>query len=176
MEKKSEEKTNNKKIDYLKELKFNIERANEITRLIENRRKSFLEINLALLPAFSIVVAVFSYVFNIWGIISISFSMILYFVITIKNIWINLKESETEDINPAICSYTRNFNINQHENFQEYNFQEDYDKQIRNLHKYQENYDTIAKQTRSITLIGIIILLISLILSVILNFIGMFFT
>ncbi len=32
MEKKSEEKTNNKKIDYLKELKFNIERANEINR------------------------------------------------------------------------------------------------------------------------------------------------
>ncbi len=135
-----------------------------------------MEINLALLPAFSIVVAVFSYVFNIWGIISISLSIVLYFVITIKNIWVNLKESETEDINPAICSYTRNFNINQYENFKEYNFKEDYDKQIRNLHKYQKNYDTIAKQTRSITLIGIIILLISLILSVILNFIGMFFT
>lgn len=174
--KDNKEDKSNKDGGYIEELKFNIERANEITRLIENRRKSFLKINLALLPAFSIVLAVFSYVYNIWGLISISISMIIYFVITIRNIGINLKKNETEDIKPAICSYTRNFNISQYKDFKGFDFEGDYGKQIRNLHKYQENYDNIAKKTRSITLKGIMILLISLILSIIINVIGIFFT
>ena len=38
--------------DKIADIKFNIERANEILRLYENRRKTFLEINLALLPSF----------------------------------------------------------------------------------------------------------------------------
>lgn len=162
--------------NYLEELKFNIQRANEITRLIENRRKSFLEINLALLPAFSIVLAVFSYVFNIWGLISISVSMSIYFGITIRNICINLRKNETDNIEPAICSYTREFDTNNINNIKDFDFEDDYKKQIKNLHKYQENYDNIAKKTRSITLKGIITLLISLIISIIINIIGIFFT
>ena len=168
----NKEKNSNNDNGYIEELKFNIERANEITRLIENRRKSFLKINIALISAFSIVLAVFSYVYNIWGLISISISMIIYFGITIKNICINLKRNETENIKPTICSYTRKFNISQYKNFKGFDFEGDYDKQIRNLHKYQENYDNIAKKTRSITLNGIMILLISLILSIIINVIG----
>lgn len=161
--------------DITADIKFNIERANEILRLYENRRKTFLEINLALLPAFSIVLGVFFNVFNVLGKISISFSICVYFIITIINIRYNLKEHKTEGIEPAICSYTRNFNFCQYETFDDYPFKIDYETQIKNLHKYQKNYDKIAKKTRCYTYNGLISLLILLIFSIIIDVIGIFF-
>ncbi len=162
------------KEDKTADIKFNIERANEILRLYENRRKIFLEINLALLPAFSIVLGVLFNVFNVLGKIFISISICVYFIITIINIRYNLKEHKTKDVEPAICSYTRNFNISQYDTLDDYPFKIDYEKQIKNLHKYQENYDMIAKKTRDYTYMGLISLLILLILSIIIDVIGIF--
>ena len=156
----------------IEDLKFNIERANEIVRLYENRRRVFLEINLALITAFSIIFGFLFNVFNILGKIFISISICIYFIITLRNISYNLKENITKGINPAICSYTRNFNITKIENFKEFPFEKDYETQLKNLHKYQENYDRIAKKTRDITFKGLKILLILLIISIIINTVG----
>lgn len=158
--------------DKIADIKFNIERANEILRFYENRRKTFLEINLALLPAFNIVLGVFFNVFNVLGKISISFSICAYFILTIINIRYNLKEHKTEGIEPAICSYTRDFDFCQYETLDDYPFKIDYETQIKNLHKYQNNYDKIAKKTRCYTFNGLKWLLYFLIVSIIINTIG----
>ena len=48
-------------------------------------------------------------------------------------------------------------------------FKEDYKTQIMNIHKYQENYDNLAKKTRCITLIGALFLFILFSISIIIG-------
>lgn len=160
------------KDDITLEIKYNIERANEIVRLYENRRRIFLEINLALVTAFSLVVGFLYNEFNILGKSSLTISIVVYFVITLENIHYNLKRNQTNNIEPTICSYSRGFNIEIYSNFKKFDFKEDYEKQLKNLHKFQENYDKVATKTRSYTFNGIKWLIYLLIVSIIINTIG----
>ncbi len=146
-------------------LKFNIERATEILRLLENRRKKFLDINLALASAFGVVTGVLFPIFDICGKISVAIAILVYFLITIINIGYNLLNHTTSDIEPSLCFF-RNYDWSK---YNEYIFKEDYKTQIMNIHKYQENYDNLAKKTRCITLIGALFLFILFSISIIIG-------
>lgn len=149
------------------DLRFNIERANEIVRLYENRQKIFLELNLALMTAYSLVLGVLFQFFNLCGKISISIAICVYFGFTLWNVKFNLKENKTLDTIETICfkGYEGDYS----------NFEDDYKNQIKNLHKYQQNYDKIAKKSRDITRKGLYVLIIGLGLSIIINMMGIFF-
>lgn len=113
---------------------------------------------------------------NLWGKIVITISVIGYLLLTLKNVYYNLKENKTENIEPTLCSYSRwkkedlsNLKIDS------YPFKKDLKTQIKNLLKYQENYDKIAKKSRDITRKGLYVLIIGLGLSIIINMIGIIF-
>ena len=173
-EKKEEKKErNNNKLK--EDLRFNIERANEIVRLSENRRYKFLEINLALVTAFSFLLIYILDNFNIAGKMSMITSMIIYFGLTSKNIVFNLQENRTKGIVKTLCS-ERGW---KHYEFgkimieiENYTFETDYKIQLINLHKYQKNYNKIGRETRIITLTGLMVLLITFFISIIINSFG----
>ena len=149
-----------------------MKRANEIVRLSENRRYRFLEINLALVTAFSFLLVYIFDNFNDAGKWSMITSMIIYFILTLANIIYNLRENRTKGIRKSICE-VRGWKYHRFGrkmmNIKNYNFEEDYKTQIINLHKYQQNYNKIGRNTRTITFTGLIILLITFIISITIN-------
>ncbi|MFX1568134.1 MAG: hypothetical protein ACFFCV_07180 [Promethearchaeota archaeon] len=154
------------------DLRFTIERANEIVRLLENRRYKFLEINLALVTAFSFLLVYILDNFNIAGKLSMLTSISIYFVFTMINIGYNLKENRTLGIRKSLCSY-RDWNYKDFmkfmENINENLFEDDYKDQIENLYEYQMNYNKIGKNTRLNTFTGLIILFFTFSISLIIN-------
>jgi len=126
---------NNQECDMKEDLRFNIERANEIVRLAENRKYKFLEINLALVAAFSFLLVYILDVFNNGGKFSMIISMIIYFIFSSANLVYNLKEKRTQGIETSICS-SRDWKPNEFEekmkNIDNYSFKDDYIKQIEN--------------------------------------------
>ncbi len=162
-------------INIKEDLRFNISRANEIVRLAEERRYKFLEINLALVTAFSFLLVYIMDIFNAGGKLSMIISFVIYFGFSSANFIYNLRENRTKGISKSICG-VRGW---KHHNFRkiminidEYSFEDDYKIQLVNLHKYQKNYNKIGITTRLLTLMGLLILLITFVISVIINTLG----
>lgn len=159
--------------DYkIADIKFNIERANEIVRLAENRRYRFLEINLALATAFSFLLVYILDNFNDAGKLSMIICIAIYFLLTLENIIYNLKENRTKGIIKTLCSNRgwkhRRF-LKKMNKVNDDTFKIDYKNQLINLHKYQKNYNKIGKDTRIMTLFGLCAFLATFLISIIIN-------
>ena len=167
---------NNQESITTEDLKFNIERANEIVRDAQKQVKTFLEINLALVTAFSFL---FVYIMDKYTDINVSefswgLSIIGYFLIIVVIIIYKLTYKTTKGIKKSICFYRHWKYHNLKKNLIEidtYSFKGDYKTQLLNLHKYQRNYDHCAKIIGNLTLIGILFLIISFITNIIINLI-----
>jgi len=154
------------------DLRFNIERANEIVRLAENRRYKFLEINLALVTAFSFLFVYILEAFNDAGKASITFSIVIYFAYTCWNIGYNLKENRTTRIKKVLCSsreWKHQDFIKKIKEMKKNQFRRDYKIQLINLHKYQRNYNKIGRKTRIYTFVGLIHFLTNFVISILVN-------
>lgn len=160
--------------DLIEDLKFNINRANEIVRLYENQKRYYLNLNVALITITSITYGVIYNYLNILGIISLICSLTLIFAISIGNFYYSSKSNETGDTKPTLCFYRDNDNPTL-ERLNKELILGDLKTQIMNLYKYQENYHNIAVSTRKNTLKVIISLLISFPASSIINLIAAFF-
>ena len=156
--------------DIVEILKFNINRANEIVRLYENQRNYYLNLNIALITITSITYGIIYNYLNIGGIISLISSLIFIFAFSIGNFYFSSKSNKTQDIKSTLCFYRDN-NNSLIEGLNKDSILGDLKTQIKNLYKYQENYNKIAVSTRRATLRGIMILLISFPASLIINLI-----
>ncbi len=156
------------------DLKFNIERAEGIVRLYENESRHFLELNLALISIYFIIYGLLLPIFNNWGKVLITISLIAYSISVIANIINHLIKNDTHkkyNITPTLCFK------GQCERYidcidEKTKFVLDYKNQLKNLLKYQKNYFKRAEKGRIITLIGLIILIGGISLSIIINIIG----
>jgi len=161
--------------DKTADIKFNIERANEIVRLAENRRYRFLEINLALATAFSFLLVYVLDNLNVAGKLSMIICITIYFLLTLENIIYNLKENRTKGIIKTLCSnrgWKHHRFLKKMNKVDDYPFKIDYRNQLINLHKYQKNYNRIGKDTRIMTLIGLCVFLVTFLISAIINSFG----
>ena len=116
---------------------------------------------------YTLLLGVLFLIFNILGKIAISISICFYFGITLVNAWHTLKKNETKNIKKTICF--RGYPLNNLNKLTTPDFKKDYETQIENLHRFQDNYFKIVEKSRKYTLEGIFILIIGLIISVILN-------
>lgn len=162
---------NNPENDIIDNLKFNINRANEIVRLYEKQKQYYLNLNVALITITSITYGIIYNYLNIWGIISFICSLTSIFVISISNFYFSSKSNDTENIESTMCFYRDN-NSPSIDGLNKDLILGDLRNQLKNLYKYQENYHNIAVKTRKFTLIGIITLLISFPVSFIINLVG----
>ena len=164
------------------DLKFIIERQTEIIRHAEKLTKRFLDIDLALLTAFSFLFVYALDVFNNPGKISMLISIIIFFVYSTLIFIYELSEKRTLGIEPSICS-ARGWKLNEfntqldklvgifkpESDDDKITFQQDFITQIRNLYNYQENYHKVAANHNKFTFSGVLILLFNLASSVMVN-------
>ena len=143
------------------DLRFNIDRANEIIRLYEKRRRVFLEMNL-------ILVTVFSVTFGLW--LDLEFlkiasnywlltCFIIHLLITFSNIIWNLVPNKTREIKDTICKGYSDYQIDQ---LNGNSFENDYKQQLKNTQRFQDNYSNIASITRWITLFALMSFIVGL--------------
>ncbi len=163
-----------KENDIIEDLKFNVNRANEIVRLYEKQKKDFLKLNLTLITISSIIYGILLNFFNNWGILFLTISLLIIFAISTYNFIYCSIGNKTENIEPSLCFY-RDYSGQMIEEFSKDSVIKDLKTQIENLHKFQKNYNRIAVKTRIITLVGIIILMILLSLSFLGNYIVTFY-
>ena len=155
------------------DLRFNIERANDIIRLYEDRKRVFLEINLVLVTIFSVIIGLW---FENEIINDIARSWILFWfaiqlICTVINIIWNLIPNKTTNIKNTICKgYTDRqideINVGPNSIF----FTNDYKQQLKNLNKFQKNYSDIASITRWITFYAMILFVTGMGGSLIINY------
>ena len=155
------------------DLRFNIERANDIIRLYEDRKRVFLEINLVLVTIFSVIIGLW---FENEIINDIARSWILFWfaiqlICTVINIIWNLIPNKTKNIKNTICKgYTDRqideINVGPNSIF----FTNDYKQQLKNLNKFQKNYSDIASITRWITFYVMILFVTGMGGSLIINY------
>lgn len=160
--------------DLIEDLKFNINRANEIVRLYEKQKNYYLQLNIALITISSIIYAILLNSFNNCGILFLTIAIMIFFAISTYNFIYCSIGNKTENIEPCLCFY-RDYTGQKIEEFSKNSVIKDLKTQIKNLHKFQKNYNRIAVKTRRITLVGIIILMILLSLSLLGNYIATFF-
>lgn len=157
--------------DIIEDLKFNINRANEIARLYENQKNNYLNLNLASITISSIIYGILLNVFNNWGILFLTISLLIVFVISAINFIYCSIGNTTKGIKPTLC-FHKNYSCQKIKDFDKNSVLGDLKTQIYNLHKYQKNYNKIAVKARRFTLTGIISLIISFFVSFLINFIA----
>jgi len=156
--------------DIIEDLKFNINRANEIVRLYEKQKYHYLNLNIALITIASIIYGILLNSFNNWGIITLTIAILAFFAISTYNFIYCSIGNKTNGIRPSLCFY-KGYSCQNIKDFSKDSVLRDLKTQIYNLHKYQKNYNKIAVKTRKITLIGIIFLISLYALSILVNII-----
>lgn len=150
-------------------LKFNINRANEIVRLYEKQKYHYLNLNIALITISSVIYRILFDILNNTGIILLTFSLSIFFIISTINFIYCSIGNKTGSTKPTLCFYKK-YNCEKIKDFSVDSILGDLRTQLNNLHKYQENYNNIAVKARIITLIGIVFLLISFTISIVVNY------
>lgn len=152
-------------------LKFNIERANEITRLYGDQVKYYLEINLVLMTVYSIILSFLWQPFNSLGKFAILTAIIAYLINTLYTIFKVLTHPDTKK--EKTLNFYKDWNDNiDFSSFNEKYYFDDLCIQLKNLHRFQENYYTLAFKTSKNTLRGVVILILGIITIFIVDFIG----
>lgn len=155
------------------DLRFNIERANDIIRLYEDRKRVFLELNLVLVTIFSVIIGLWfeNEIIKDTAQSWLLFWFVIQLIFTVINIIWNLIPNKTQNIKKTICKgYTDHqideINVDSNSNF----FTNDYKQQLKNLNKFQKNYSAIASVTRWITFDAMILFVTGMGGSLIINY------
>ncbi|GAI80534.1 unnamed protein product, partial [marine sediment metagenome] len=125
--------------DLIEDLKFNINRANEIVRLYEKQKNYYLKLNITLITISSIIYGILLNFFNNWGIGLLTFSISIIFALSIINFIYCSIGNKTKGIRPNLCFY-RGYSCQKIKDFSKDSVLVDLKTQIYNLHKYQKNY------------------------------------
>lgn len=157
--------------DLIEDLKFNINRANEIVRLYEKQKNYYLKLNIALITISSIIYGILLNSFNDWGIFFLTIAILIFFAISAGNFIYCTIGNKTNGIKPNLCFYN-GYSCQKIKDFSKDSVLGDLKTQICNLHRYQKNYNRIAVKARIITLIGIITLIVLYALSFLGNYIA----